>query len=61
MFNFWAMCIVCKHKWIATAHVSVSIFKLECPKCTCCDSFASLIADEYIQAMRETFPEADHE
>lgn len=28
---------------------ATSAFTLECPKCSACDSFASLITDEYLK------------
>lgn len=49
-FNVHAICLMCKHKWIGVVHYATSLFTLECSKCKACDSFASIIPDEYLVA-----------
>lgn len=40
--NFWALCLKCNRKWIATCHYLTSPFTLEC-ECGAADSFGSII------------------
>lgn len=52
-FNWFAMCIDCGKRWIATAHYKTSIFRLKCPSCGAHNSFASHVLDEYIETYIE--------
>lgn len=56
-FNFFMMCLKCKHKWVGSLHVSVSVFKCQCPRCKATDSFGSWIPDEYSEAVERVFPD----
>ena len=52
-FNWFALCLLCIHRWIATVPASVSLFALECPKCKRQNSFCAPITDEYTEAIKE--------
>jgi hypothetical protein len=47
--SWFALCLECKHRWIASVLIKTSIFKLECPECGAQNSFASVIPENLIQ------------
>ena len=53
-FSVMALCLSCHHKWIGTVLPETSLFGLECPKCNTRHSFASLLTDDYVDAIRGT-------
>lgn len=47
--TFFALCLGCMNRWYATAPIEVNVFKLECPECGECDSFASIMPEHYLK------------
>lgn len=39
----------CMYRWVAGVPKGTSLFKLECPRCGCQNSFASILPSEYLE------------
>jgi hypothetical protein len=48
-----ALCLSCVTRWIGTVISGTSIFKLQCPHCGECDSFATFYPENYLMEHAE--------
>lgn len=48
LFAALALCMECKHRWVAGVPKETSLFGLECPTCKVQNSFASILPSEYL-------------